>query len=73
MSSTGVNDAVLCALLTVEDVAALLQVSPRTVWRMRSSCQIPKPIKVGGGVRWRRQDIESWIAQGCPNQAIRRR
>ena len=58
-------------LLTVDDVANLLKVSTRTIWRMRSCCQLPKPIKVGGGVRWRQGDIESRIAQGCPAAAAR--
>jgi predicted DNA-binding transcriptional regulator AlpA len=59
-------------LLTVDDLAALLKVSPRTIWRMRSCCQLPKPVKVGGGVRWRQSDIESWIAQGCPMPSARK-
>ena len=60
------NDAAFTQLLTVDDVASLLQVSKRTIWRMRSCRQLPLPVKVGGGVRWRQCDIESWIADGCP-------
>lgn len=55
-------------LLTVDDLAALLKVSNRTVWRMRSAGQLPNPIRIGGGVRWRQPEIEAWIEQGCPDQ-----
>ncbi len=53
-------------MLTADELAALLKVSRRTIWRMRSSGQLPRPIKVGGAVRWRLADIEVWIAEGCP-------
>lgn len=57
--------AVTPSLLTAEDVAALLKISKRTVWRMRATLQLPRPVKVGGAVRWRQSDLETWIAQGC--------
>ncbi len=72
MSSESMHGTVPSPLLTVDDLAALLKVSPRTIWRMRSCCQLPKPVKVGGGVRWRQSDIESWIAQGCPMPSARK-
>lgn len=53
-------------LLTVDEIAALIKVSNRTVWRLRSSGQLPEPIRVGGGVRWRQFDINEWITRGCP-------
>ncbi|WP_417850279.1 helix-turn-helix transcriptional regulator [Thalassoglobus sp.] len=55
-------------LLTVDEIGALLKVSNRTIWRMRSSGQLPEPVRVGGGVRWRESDIENWIQAGCPIQ-----
>jgi predicted DNA-binding transcriptional regulator AlpA len=58
-------------LMTVEQLAKLIQKSVRSVWRMRSAGQVPKPVKLGGGVRWRVQDIELWIEQGCPGQVQR--
>ncbi len=54
-------------MLTVEDVAKLLRISKRTVWRMRSANRIPSPIKIGGVIRWRAKEIELWIQQGCPD------
>jgi prophage regulatory protein len=55
----------LRALMTVEDVAKLLKVSVRTVWRLRRNACLPHPVKIGGGVRWRISDVTTWIEQGC--------
>lgn len=54
-------------LLDVERVAEMLAVSTRTVRRMADSGQMPRPLKVASLIRWRRSDIEQWLADGCPN------
>jgi predicted DNA-binding transcriptional regulator AlpA len=28
----------------------------------------PRPIKLGGCVRWRADELEAWIAAGCPGR-----
>ena len=48
-------------LLDVKDVARLLKLSRRQVWRLRSAGEIPQPIKIGNSVRWNRTDIERWL------------
>lgn len=52
-------------LLTVGDVAKMLRVSSRSVWRMKSRGEIPEPVRLGGNVRWRKGDILKWIEGGC--------
>lgn len=54
-------------LITAKQVADLLQISPRSVWRMRSAGSMPTPIRLGAAVRWRRDQIEAWIRDGCPS------
>lgn len=54
------------ALLSVDQVAALLQVSTRTVWRLLSSGELIEPVRMRGNTRWRREELESWIESGCP-------
>ncbi len=44
-------------LLTVEDLEQLLRVNRRTVSRLCKSGQLPQPLKLGGGNRWRVKDI----------------
>ena len=53
-------------MMTAEEIAECLQVSTRTVWRLKAKGDLPKSVKVGRAVRWRRADILQWIEQGCP-------
>lgn len=54
------------SLLTVDETARMLAVRPRTIWRWLSKAIMPEPVRPGGSTRWRRTDIEAWIAGGCP-------
>ena len=53
-------------MLTVDGVAALLVCSPRTVYRLVDTGRIPRPVRIGGMIRWPREPFERWVAQGCP-------
>ncbi len=53
-------------LMNVQDVARELRVSSRHIWAMLSKGAIPAPLRAGRAVRWRRDDIERWIAAGMP-------
>jgi excisionase family DNA binding protein len=53
-------------LITAVQLAELLSISERTLYRLKSTGQLPKPISLGGSVRWRITEVRSWIAQGCP-------
>lgn len=53
-------------LLNVEEVARLLKISSRSVNRLRSAGHLPEPVELLGSIRWRRSDIEAWVAAGCP-------
>jgi excisionase family DNA binding protein len=59
-------DAPAAALLDVRAVAALLDCSPRHVYRLADAGRMPPPVRLGALVRWRRQTIEDWISAGCP-------
>jgi len=48
-------------LLTVEDLERLLRVDRRTVSRLVKRGQLPPPMKLGGGNRWRADDIADAI------------
>jgi excisionase family DNA binding protein len=54
------------ALLDVRAVAALLDCSTRHVQRLSDADRMPAPVHIGALVRWRRSEIEEWIASGCP-------
>ena len=52
-------------LLTIRDLATILKVSQRSIWRLVASGQRVEPLRVGGSIRWRRDDIRDWIDSGC--------
>lgn len=53
-------------LLTGVQVARMLQISIRSLYRLRSGKRLPPSLRIGGLTRWRRTDIETWVAAGCP-------
>lgn len=53
-------------LATASQVAKLLQISTRTLWRLLSGGKVPEPLRIGGAVRWRLDEMKHWIAVGCP-------
>ncbi|MBN2294875.1 MAG: helix-turn-helix domain-containing protein [Pirellulales bacterium] len=54
-------------LIPVTEVAVLLGVSIRTVWRMTSEGELPAPVKLSTRVtRWRLSDIEECIDNAQP-------
>lgn len=48
-------------LLTVEELAKLLRLGRRTIWRRISDQTLPPPIRIGRAVRFRRSTIEDWL------------
>lgn len=64
--------ALAAELLDVGAVAALLGCSKRTVYRLSDGGRMPRPVKLGQLVRWRRAEVLAWIAGGCePVRAAR--
>jgi excisionase family DNA binding protein len=53
-------------LVDTNQVAKLLQVSPRTVWKMQDTGEMPKPIRIGRAVRWGFEEIKAWVDARCP-------
>ena len=52
----------LPALLSDQQVAAILATSRATVWRRTNDGTLPRPIKVGHATRWLRSEVEATIA-----------
>jgi len=46
--------------LTVEELAELLKVSPRTIRRIIKRKEMPV-IRIGRQLRFRRQDVDNWL------------
>ncbi len=52
-------------LLKVEAVAKMLDCSTRHVRRLADAGLMPRSLKLGTLVRWRKADIQDWIDAGC--------
>ena len=50
-------------LLSAADLAHLLSIGTRTVWRLRDAGDLPAPIRLGKLIRWRKAAIERWLAE----------
>jgi predicted DNA-binding transcriptional regulator AlpA len=53
-------------LIDSREVAALLGVSARHLATVVKAGQVPPPIRIGRAVRWSRERITRWVADGCP-------
>ena len=56
-------------LLSAKQLGLLLALSKRQVFRLNACGKIPKPILIGGSLRWRQSDIELWQSMDCPDRA----
>lgn len=64
----GINDAGLSTgTYDVDAIADLLGCSSRHVRRMADGGAMPRPIHLGRLVRWRKADVDAWLAAGCPS------
>lgn len=53
--------------LTIAQVAELLQLSEKTIYRLAQQGEIPA-FKVGGSWRFRASDIDQWVAKQIDDQ-----
>jgi excisionase family DNA binding protein len=56
------QQATLMALLTIHDVAQWLTVKPSTLYAWIAQGKMPA-LKIHGVIRFRREDIEAWLAK----------
>jgi hypothetical protein len=54
-------------LLEERAAAAILCISPRKLWEL-AACGAIKSVKIGALKRYRRIDLEEWVASGCPTK-----
>jgi prophage regulatory protein len=66
----GDNTALEPAPLAVDAkaLARMLRVSVRKIRTMDASGALPRPLRLGGCVRWWVEDIRAWLAAGAPDR-----
>jgi predicted DNA-binding transcriptional regulator AlpA len=42
--------------------------SPASWWRDHATLACPAPVRLGGRILWRTQELREWIAAGCPDR-----
>jgi excisionase family DNA binding protein len=57
---TGTEGGGLSAFMTTEEVLACLRVTPRTIYRLIKSGELPA-VRLGRRWRFRRSDLNDWI------------
>ena len=50
----------------IRQLAHLLGRSVASLERDQAAGRLPSPVRIGGSKKWRRSDIEAWVAAGCP-------
>jgi excisionase family DNA binding protein len=55
--------------MTVKQLAAVLQVPVSTIYQWRYTGDAPPGMRVGGHVRFRREDVRGWLDQ-CADAAV---
>ena len=53
-------------LVDTRQVAKMLGVSPRKLWQMYNSGEMPSPTRIGRAVRWNYEELRAWVNAGCP-------
>lgn len=53
-------------LLSASELGSMLGVARCTVWTWHAGGKIPRPVKIGGTTRWRRDEVEAWLKAGAP-------
>lgn len=48
-------------MIDVREVASILSISTRSVWRLVATEEFPQPARFGRSARWRLSDVEAWI------------
>ena len=56
-------------LLTEREAAARLKIHPKTLAKLRRSGEGPPHLYVGDRVRYRAEQLETWIAYSAPEPA----
>lgn len=60
------SDRDLQAFLTTEEVLGYLKTTPRTIYRLIRSGELPA-VRIGRQWRFRRADLDQWVARQAAN------
>ena len=56
-------------LIDIRVLSAQLDRSVASLERDQAAGRLPAPVRLGGSKKWRRTEIEEWVAAGCQTRA----
>jgi predicted DNA-binding transcriptional regulator AlpA len=62
------NASEVSLMMSARAIAAMLGVSIRQVWRLNATGKLPRPIRLGGSVKWKKTEIMKWFDNDCPDR-----
>ena len=68
LNNSGKDSRPAALTATANQVAVMLGVSVRQVWRLHATGRLPRAIRLGHCVRWRKAEIEAFVEAGCPTR-----
>ena len=51
--------------ISAKELGEKLSLSPRTIWRLVSSCKLPRMVSIGGSKRFLMSDVNLFLECGC--------
>lgn len=61
-------DSLNVHLVSAQEAAAICGIALRTWWTWDAAGFVPRPVRIGGSTRWRYDELQHWIAAGCPRR-----
>ncbi len=68
--TTTLDNPIEPALLTAEQAWTLCALSKASWYKAKSAGRIPREVRIGGALRWRRDELLRWINAGCPARSV---
>ena len=66
---TNENKIQTCQLLSAKELAEMLSLSKRQIFRLDSCGKLgPAKLKIGGSCRWLAQEVSDWLSAGAPDR-----
>lgn len=53
-------------MLNAKDMARVLSLCERTIWRLAKKGLLIPPVRIGKSCRWIEKDVVKWVKDGCP-------
>lgn len=71
MKSPQVSTMTDDAVLTIQEVSALLRISERTIYAMAKEGRLPGAVKFGGSWRVLRSKLMAWLEEGSASDLMK--